>query len=221
MGRTKYSEQAREKIVDSFISAAKEIIELEGVEKLSIRRVANLIGYSSATIYLYFPNSDSLVTMACMSYLEQYCRAIASDMHLMQTSYDAHMHSWEVFSRYAFKWPHIFHHLFYTPHAVPLSEIVEKYYELYPRQLYDIEGSVHEMLLGGTLEDRCMSVLWPLAQERGISREDCEMINDVSICYFRKLLEMRMNNAPGSDSEVLISKMNKCLSFLVECPPQN
>ena len=221
MGRTKYSDQEKEKIINAFIAAAREIIELDGLDKLSIRRVASLTGYSSATIYLYFPSADSLVTMACMSYLEEYCRAIAGDMHLMQTSYDAHMHTWEVFSRYAFRWPHIFYHLFYTHHAVPLSETVESYYKLYPRQLYDIDGPVHEMLLGGTLEDRCMSVLWPLAQERGISREDCEMINDVSICYFRKLLEMKMRNSPDSQSDVLIAKMNKCLGFLVECPPQN
>lgn len=222
MGKTKYSDHEREKIISAFISAAREIIETSGLDGLSIRRVAALTGYSSATIYIYFPNVDVLVTMACISYLESYCRAIAADMDKMRSSYDAHMHTWELFCRFAFDRPQIFYHLFYVPHTVELEETLRDYYKLYPRQLEDIEGPVREMLLGGCLEDRCMKVLWPLAQERGISREDCEMINDISICYFRKLLEMRCNNSPqGRDKEVLMAKMSKCLVFLVECHPQN
>lgn len=222
MGRTKYSDVEKEKIIKAFISATCEIIENDGIDNFSIRRVASLTGYSSATIYIYFPSGDALVTMACMNYLENYCRAIAADIGEMNSNYDAHMHTWEVFSRFAFKQPHVFYHLFYTPHTVPLSETVESYYKLYPHQLANIKGPVYNMLLGGTLEDRCMSVLWPLAKERGISREDCEMINDVSICYFRKLLEMKCRKGIGHyDSEELIAKMRKCLNLLIECPPQN
>lgn len=217
MGRVKYSEVERDKIISTFISAAREIIETEGIDKLSIRRVASFTGYSSATIYLYFPNADALVTLACMSYLEKYCRAIAADMDKMQTNYDAHMHTWEVFARHAFDNPEIFYHLFYTPHTVPLRETVDSYYKLYPHQLDDIQGPVYEMLLGGTLEERCMKVLWPLAQERGISEEDCEMINDISICYFRKLLESCFKvNDDGCGKACRLAKLVKCLEFLVE-----
>ena len=217
--RVKYSEVERDKIIATFIGAAREIIETEGIDKLSIRRVASFTGYSSATIYLYFPNADALVTLACMSYLEKYCRAIAADMDKMRTNLDAHMHTWEVFSRFAFSNPNIFYHLFYTPHTVPLRETVDTYYKLYPHQLDDLEGPVYDMLLGGTLEERCMKVLWPLAEERNISFEDCEMINDISICYFRKLLETRCRNCGDeNDSEILLAKMMKCLEFLIEQP---
>ena len=219
MGRVKYSEVERDKIIATFISAAREIIETEGIDKLSIRRVASFTGYSSATIYLYFPNADALVTLACMSYLEKYCRAIAADMDKMRTNYDAHIHTWEVFARHAFDNPEIFYHLFYTPHAVPLSETVDSYYKLYPHQLDDIQGPVYEMLLGGTLEERCMKVLWPLARELGMNREDCEMINDISICYFRKLLESCFKTYnDGCGNACRLAKLMKCLEFLIEQP---
>lgn len=214
MGRVKYSDVERDKIIATFIGAAREIIETEGIDKLSIRRVASFTGYSSATIYLYFPNADALVTLACMSYLEEYCRAIAADMDKMKTNYDAHMHTWDVFSRFAFKSPEIFYHLFYTAHSVPLSETVDSYYKLYPQQLDNIQGPVYEMLLGGSLAERCLKVLWPLAQERGISREDCELMNDLSICYFRKLLEQCCEG--GCDAEALRVKQMNCLEYMLK-----
>ena len=214
MGRVKYSDVERDKIISTFIGAAREIIETEGIDKLSIRRVASFTGYSSATIYLYFPNADALITLACMSYLEKYCRAIAEDMDKMQTNLDAHMHTWEVFSRFAFNSPEIFYHLFYTAHSLPLRETVDSYYKLYPHQLDDIQGPVYEMLLGGSLEERCLKVLWPLAQERGISRKDCELMNDLSICYFRKLLERCIHE--DCEVEALLADMMNCLEYLLK-----
>ena len=73
MGRTRYTEEERGKIMTLFIQAAREIIDSEGLGKLSIRKIANLTGMNSATLYLYFPDSDVLTTMALMGYLETYC----------------------------------------------------------------------------------------------------------------------------------------------------
>ncbi len=44
-----------------FIDATNEIIENEGIESVTIRKVANLAGYNSATIYNYFENLDHLI----------------------------------------------------------------------------------------------------------------------------------------------------------------
>ena len=40
---------------------AKEIIIREGQEKLSLRKIANEIEYSPATIYLYFQDKDEIL----------------------------------------------------------------------------------------------------------------------------------------------------------------
>lgn len=44
-----------------FLQAAKEIIQKEGVENVSVRRVADLAGYSYATIYNYFADLNGLL----------------------------------------------------------------------------------------------------------------------------------------------------------------
>jgi len=219
MGRTKYTEAERDQILVSFIRAAREIMDAEGIEKISIRKIAALTGFNSATMYLYFPNADVLITMASMSYLEEYCRTLAADMPLMRTSRDAFFHSWEVFSRFAFAQPKIFFHIFYEEHTVPLDEIVEEYYRLFPDQLRDIDGIVYDMLRGGTLADRSWTILLPLTKELGISESDARTINEMAIAYFRSLLEKCCRDDAGQiQNEDLIEKLQTALAFLLGRP---
>lgn len=216
MGRTKYTEEERDQILITFIRAAREILDAEGIEKISIRKIAGLTGLNSATMYLYFPNADVLVTMASMSYLEKYCRTLAADMPLMNTHRAAFLHTWEVFSSYAFAQPKVFYHIFFSPHTVPLNKIVDEYYRLFPGQLSNIQGNVYEMLHSGSLAERSWKVLWPLAEELGISHEEAEIINTMTLCYFRELLEERCRDAEGMlKSAQLTQKMNGALEFLL------
>lgn len=44
-----------------FIDATAQIIEEEGIENVSIRRVSDLAGYNSSTIYNYFGDLTVLI----------------------------------------------------------------------------------------------------------------------------------------------------------------
>ncbi len=215
MGRSRYTDKERDQIIIAFIRAAREIIQNEGIEKVSIRKIAALTGFNSATIYLYFPNADALITLALMSYLEKYCRSLANDMHLMNRPEQVLTHTWEVFCQYAFTYPQIFRHIFYTPHTVALSETVDTYYRLFPQQLENISGDVRQMLHQGEIADRSMTVLLPVAQKRGFSQEDTRLINELLVCYFRELLEERCRDEDGLLlSEQLTAKLLHALKYL-------
>ena len=83
MGRMKYTEEERSRIMISFIQATRKIIDTEGIDQVSIRKIANQTGMNSATMYLYFSNADVLITMASMGYLEKYCRCLRISGHLL------------------------------------------------------------------------------------------------------------------------------------------
>lgn len=51
----------RQRIKMYFLEAAKEIITNEGVENVSVRKVADIAGYSYATIYNYFEDINELL----------------------------------------------------------------------------------------------------------------------------------------------------------------
>ncbi len=50
-----------ERVKSYFVQAAKEIIMRDGVESVSVRKVADLAGYSYATIYNYFADLNALL----------------------------------------------------------------------------------------------------------------------------------------------------------------
>ena len=93
MGRMKYTEEERSRIMISFIQATRKIIDTEGIDQVSIRKIANQTGMNSATMYLYFSNADVLITMASMGYLEKYCRTLAADMTKMTTPEEVLRHT--------------------------------------------------------------------------------------------------------------------------------
>lgn len=55
--RAKYKEEFRREILDS----ARELFTHDGYDAFSMRKLADKIGYSPTTIYLYFKNKDDLL----------------------------------------------------------------------------------------------------------------------------------------------------------------
>ena len=70
-------EELRTQNMIRFIEAARELIDQEGLESLSIRKIAEKAGFHNSTIYLYFRDMDHLVMLATMKQFDQYSQALA------------------------------------------------------------------------------------------------------------------------------------------------
>jgi AcrR family transcriptional regulator len=60
-GSQKRREQQKEELYQTILQAAGEMFLKHGYEDFSLRQVAEAIGYSPGTIYLYFDNKDELL----------------------------------------------------------------------------------------------------------------------------------------------------------------
>jgi AcrR family transcriptional regulator len=69
MGLAERKERERSELRELILLTAKEIIIREGHDKLSIRKIAQEIEYSPATIYLYFKDKDEILyQMTCLGF---------------------------------------------------------------------------------------------------------------------------------------------------------
>ncbi len=59
--RTDKQERKRSRVKLYFLQAAKEIIALEGVDGVTVRKVADVAGYSYPTLYSYFEDLNELL----------------------------------------------------------------------------------------------------------------------------------------------------------------
>lgn len=215
MGRKKYTESERVNMISKFVKITREIIDSDGIEQVTIRRVAKTCGYNSATLYHYFEDVDELITLSCMSYLEDYCRAWAQELKTKRSARDTYILTWELYGKYAFAYPHIFNRIFFYNHRKPLSDSIKLYYEVFPDQLENISGAINDMLRGGSLVERDYPVLRPLADAGIIRHEEIKLISVLAVCHFRNLLEEKCALGDKVDNSELIQRQTDAVNFLI------
>ncbi|MGN0070994.1 MAG: TetR family transcriptional regulator [Atopobiaceae bacterium] len=217
MGRSKYTSAERAAIVSDFIEATRSIIDESGIESVSIRKVAAKVGCSSAMLYLYFTDLDDLLTTACVSYLESYCRELVEKNILREAPGNAYYDTWVIFCRKTFENPRVFDRLFFKGDTSKLDDTVKRYYMAFPKQLENLTGAILNMALAGDLYKRNMSLLEPYAHQLGYSVETTDLINKITISYFHACLD-KAKSMEASDENIaaLTDDFMKAARFITE-----
>ncbi len=218
MGRTKYSAEERKAVASSFIKATAGIIATDGMNDVSIRKVAAQAGYSSATLYLYFEDLSELVKLASVSYLRDYVKDLQPQALEGKPNKERYLITWDVFCDHAFANPSVFMQLFFGYNARPLGDVVKEYYSIFPRELDDIDGTMLTMLTRGSLIDRNMAVLQPLADELGFDTRTRTLVNELTVASFRDHLQRACDeNLTSEQSQQMKASFMDAAEFLLEC----
>ena len=69
-------EEQKRQNARTFINAAQEMIESEGLENISVRKIAQKAGFHNSTIYLYFEDLDQLAMFASLKYFREYSHSL-------------------------------------------------------------------------------------------------------------------------------------------------
>lgn len=216
MGRAKYSEDKRKDMLLMFIQTARDIIDSEGIDQVTIRKIAKASGYNSATIYLYFRDLDELMCLASLGYVEDFIRAWVDGLKKPMNTLETYCFSWEMFASYAFMHPQVYNHLFFYHHSRPFAETVRYYHELFPERLEDIGNIIEEILLGSPHVERESSILLPLARDGLVREEDLPMISTLAACHFRKLLDTKCRLGDQANDSELVQQQLNVVHFLLK-----
>lgn len=180
----------RHRIMRYFVEATHTIIENEGAETLTIRKVSDLAGYNSATLYNYFSSLDNLIAFSSLRYLKYYSNDLKNYLSKDMDSYTVYIKIWECFCSHAFQIPDIYHKIFFTELSSSLSTSIQTYYEIFPDDLEDIETSKFKaMLIGETIESRTVQSLQKPVKDGFFDEADIGHISEISILIFEGLLD--------------------------------
>lgn len=203
----------KKRMLSYFIEAAQQIIDEEGIQSISIRKVGKKAGYNSATIYNYFKDIDQLVLLASMKYLRDYTVALARNIKDQDDPYQNFISIWEFFCVASYERPNIFYNLFFNKHSDRLDEVVTLYYSIYPNEAENYASVVEKMFQGRNILERNRIILVPLIQAGYLRQEDLETANEIMICCYRDSLEQRR---AGVSAELLKGKMLDVVRFVIE-----
>lgn len=177
-----------------FVDATAEIIEEEGMDKITIRKVADRAGYNSATIYNYFTELSHLVFFASMKFLKTYTEEVALYMEKGKTPIEKYLLAWECFCKHSFKSPQIFHAIFIMDLGEHPEALLEEYYKLYPNDLINIPDELKPILFERNMDKRGLSLLQAAASEGQIKIENIDGINELTNLIWQGMLSNILNN---------------------------
>lgn len=198
-----------------FIQAAQELIESEGPQKASIRKIAEKAGFHNSTIYLYFEDVEQLILLASLKYFNEYSRALSELSTKNLAPSENFMTIWSFFARTVFARPQIFYNFFFGKYSDNLTEIIKLYYELFPKEQENYSPEIEDMYYGQNIKERCLKVLAMLkGSDTRVNEENIELINDISVSYLKYLLEQKCQN-PALDSDILTDRLLKMLEFML------
>lgn len=178
----------KRRMMSYFIEAAQEIIENDGIEHVTIRNVAKLAGYNSATLYNYFENLNHLIFFASMKYVKDYLVELPYYIKDCDNSLDKFIKIWECFCYRSFSTPKIYNAIFFGDFTASSDNSIKEYYSIFPEEMDKLPKSLKEMITTGNLYDRDKVILKDCVEEGYILDEDFEEINEMILLIYEGMI---------------------------------
>lgn len=189
----KNKEKQTVRMMSYFIDATVKIIEKEGLDKVTIRKIGDLAGYNSATIYNYFEDLSHLIFFASMRFLKKYTDALPEYIKKARTPLERYLYIWECFCKYSFESPQIYYAVFSANLGThPIN--VAKYYEYFSTDLLEFLDDLKPMLLESNLSKRTLIAFNQCIKEGYIEVTHAEQIAESHYLIWQGMLTQLLNN---------------------------
>lgn len=208
-------EKHHRRVLRYFIEAAQLIIQKEGMDAVTIRKVADIAGYNSATLYNYFQDLDQLLVYASLNRLTSYNQRISRKSCAEKNWNEVLLLSWEEFSDISFTYPDEFLQIFFNKHSDSLPAICRSYYELFSEEAVDDANEWYSILTDFNLINRNKAILNKIYPNDTVSKEDLEIANELMISAYHLLLEGRVSNKEEYSHEFCQQKMIRYVTYLL------
>jgi AcrR family transcriptional regulator len=189
------------RMMSYFIDATAQIIEEEGIDNVTIRKIADIAGYNSATIYNYFGELSHLIFFATMRFLKKYADALPEYMGRGKDPLERYLLLWECFCKFSFKEPQIYHAIFTSNLGGQPEELINDYYGIYPTDLINLPEDLKPMFLESNLSKRGRIALEKCIEAGYIKDENAEEIVEILTLVWQGMHIMMLNNRRNHTAE--------------------
>lgn len=179
----------KRRVMMYFIEATQELILNEGIENLSIKKIADTAGYNTATIYNYFEDLEELILYSSMDYLKIYLKDLKSEINSNMKAIEMYETIYKVFVHHSFEKPEIFHTLFFGKYSYKLEKIIKKYYEIFPDDITGQTDITKSVLVEGNIHNRDLPVIKQMIKEGSILEEEAPYIMEAIVRIHQSYLE--------------------------------
>lgn len=204
----------KKRIKKYFIDACRQIIAEDGLEGVTTRKVADLAGYNSATLYNYFDNLDHLKLYASFKYLNGYLQRLRSE-ELPEHPAKRFKTVWRLFAEEAFKHPQFYYYMFFKFDDANSNDAMRDYFNLYPAEVSGLPEALIPMILESSITIRDHENLDACVKEGLICKAHVPVITDMLALILQSMLLQAMAN-PSEPYEARAMKIADYANHLLE-----
>ena len=220
MPRTPDDFKCRKEKISTFINAVIQLIGDGDIKNVSIRKIAEITGYNSATLYNYFNNLDHLILFSSIRYFKEYNIAISLHTKKHKDPYLQFVYLWQTFCEMVFPKQHIFYNMFFGKYSDNLEQVIDEYNTIFPEDFTRANKYVFEMLKSGDILRRNFAIIEPLIATGYISENNANDINEIIIFCFKELLWKKCQSSNQKDDQYFINKQMSYIKIIFQkCKP--
>lgn len=172
-----------------YIEATYELLARDGLNGVSIRKIADEVGCSSAALYRHFHDIDKLTAVASVRFLRSYINNARFLSQVELNPLELNLQLWECLAYYSFRNADVFENMFYGGTSGELyTEAVKEYYEYYPEDLEELKDFMFDMFQNATITARDSILLNRAADEGMLTPESASYLCKVDSYLFRGML---------------------------------
>ena len=206
----------KRRVMMYFIEATQELILNEGIENLSIKKIADTAGYNTATIYNYFEDLEELILYSSIDYLKIYLKDLKSEIKSNMKAIEMYETIYKVFVHHSFEKPEIFHTLFFGKYSYKIKKIIKKYYEIFPDDITGQTDITKSVLVEGNIHNRDLPVIKQMIKEGSILEEEAPYIMEAIVRIHQSYLENILQQREKISLEEHEIKFFKIFNFLLK-----
>lgn len=199
-----------------FIEAAQEIMDKEGVEAITLRKVADLAGYTGSTLYNYFNDLDHLILFASLKYVKLYNLEVVKQFKKCKNEREKFLTMWQTFCSISFQHPQPFYQIFFNKHSGSLDIISNQYFELFPEDIGTRAKNLQPIFSGTKLDVRNKIALTYLAEDENQTWINIDLMNEMMVALYHNLLLKRISQNKDQLQDVYEKKMMEYVNFILD-----
>lgn len=190
-----------------YIQKAHELIQNEGTQAVSIRRIAQELGCSSASLYRHFESRDELLYYAELRTLKSYIASLNKIEKTWDNIWDFYVGTWDCYAREAFADPEAYNLLFFCYTNEKLKESIREYYNMFPEDIKDSNSIFSEMLHTSDFMGRDFEMCKKCVSEQAISYENAVLLNRMACMLYKGYLKTIL--ADGIEPEQIETRVKQ------------
>lgn len=198
-----------------FIDATIELLEDKEEKPITIRNIASIAGFNSATLYNYFDNLDHLLYYSNLRHLFSFINELKQEDLSNEDIKIKIKNSWINLSKLCYLKSEIIYNLIFSDYAKDFDVILNNFLQIYEEDYKESEIKGVKNLFKKSFLNVVFEPIDLFSEEKKLSKNERNEMKDLIITYLQGALARQENSNYKMEYDSFINHMNIYMEYML------